>query len=190
MLLPLPRRAWSVHPKAFVIVCLAVAQAAAGADLASCRSIADDRARLRCFDEIDRAPSAVAVPAPPLPAPPLPPAPTPADAAPAAATRTSRAPAAASAAVPPVDSFGAVALPKKPPEEPKTITAKLMGAVDGVRRGQVLPLDNGQIWLVIDDREFEYLGSNPAVQLERNLIGSYWMRILDGGPRFKVRRTQ
>ncbi|MBA4286637.1 MAG: hypothetical protein C0434_14010 [Xanthomonadaceae bacterium] len=81
-------------------------------------------------------------------------------------------------------------MPKKAPEEPKAITAKLIGAVDGIRRGQVFPLNNGQTWIVVDDREFEYFGSNPAVQLERNLIGSYWMRILDGGPRFKVRRIQ
>lgn len=67
--------------------------------------------------------------------------------------------------------------------------ARLLGTLDGVFRGLTLPLDNGQAWLVIDDREFEFSGSNPQVELDRNLIGTYWMKIVDG-PRFKVRRVQ
>ncbi len=169
-----------------------VAQAA-GQDFASCRAITDNAARLRCFDALDRAPAS-APPAPVAPAavaPPIaPPAVTEVAPMPSAPPRPAPPVAAAPAAPAPVDNFGAVAIPRAAPQEPKEITAQAIVNVDGVYRGLIFPLDNGQTWTVIDDREFEYFGSNPRVKLDRNLIGSYWMRILDGGPRFRVRRLK
>ncbi|MCX7059372.1 MAG: hypothetical protein NTZ11_00615 [Gammaproteobacteria bacterium] len=93
-------------------------------------------------------------------------------------------------APPAAADFGARALPKAAPEEPRELSARLIGKLDGVFRGLNLPLDNGQTWVVIDDRDFEYVGSNAKVTLDRNLIGTYWMKIVDGGPRFKVRRVK
>lgn len=156
---------------------------AAAQDLATCRTIADNAARLRCFDGLDQAPA-------PTVAAPVPAAPSIAAPAPSVPVRPPSAAAAVPAPVPPVENFGAVAIPKQAPAEPKEITAGVIGSFDGVFRGMMLPLDNGQTWTVIDDREFEYVGKNPAVKLDRNLIGSYWMKILDGGPRFKVRRVK
>ena len=162
---------------------------AAAQDYSQCRAISDDAARLRCFDDADRrpaaAPPAVAGPSPALPALPAVSAPPPAVPVQVPPPATAAAPPAA-----PVENFGAIAIPKKAPEEPREITARLIGTLDGVYRGLVLPLDNGQRWTVIDDREFEYIGTDPSVKLDRNFIGSYWMKILGGGPRFRVRRVK
>jgi hypothetical protein len=164
-----------------------VANAATASPIDQCRAISDDSARLRCFDQMDRAEPSPAAPAPAaIPAAPA----TSAPAAPSAAPSIA-APAAAATVVPPAAAdFGARALPKAAPEEPRELSARLIGKLDGVFRGLNLPLDNGQTWVVIDDRDFEYVGSNAKVTLDRNLIGTYWMKIVDGGPRFKVRRVK
>ncbi len=166
------------------------ANAATASPIDQCRAIRDDSARLRCFDQMDRAEPSPAAPAPAaIPAAPAAPA-TSAPAAPSAPPSVA-APAAAATVVPPAAAdFGARALPKAAPEEPRELSARLIGKLDGVFRGLNLPLDNGQTWVVIDDRDFEYVGSNAKVTLDRNLIGTYWMKIVDGGPRFKVRRVK
>lgn len=166
------------------------ANAATASPIDQCRAISDDSARLRCFDQMDRAAPSPAAPAPAaIPAAPAAPA-TSAPAAPSAPPSVA-APAAAATVVPPAAAdFGARALPKAAPEEPRGLSARLIGKLDGVFRGLNLPLDNGQTWVVIDDRDFEYVGSNAKVTLDRNLIGTYWMKIVDGGPRFKVRRVK
>ena len=171
-----------------------VANAATASAIDQCRAITDDSARLRCFDQLDRAAPSPASPAPvptpaAIPASPAAPATT-APAAPSAPPSVA-APAAAATVVPPAAAdFGARALPKAAPEEPRELSARLIGTLDGVFRGLNLPLDNGQTWVVIDDRDFEYVGSNAKVMLDRNLLGTYWMKIVDGGPRFKVRRVK
>lgn len=166
------------------------ANAATASPIDQCRAISDDSARLRCFDQMDRAAPSPAAPAPAaIPAAPA----APATSAPAAqsAPPSVAAPAAAATVVPPAAAdFGARALPKAAPEEPRELSARLIGKLDGIFRGLNLPLDNGQTWVVIDDRDFEYVGSNAKVTLDRNLIGTYWMKIVDGGPRFKVRRVK
>lgn len=158
-----------------VLSMVSAPQVAAADSMADCRSIADDAARLRCFDAA-ASPSPVAAPAATAEPPVVPPA-------------VVSAPAAAAAPTAPEADFGSRALPKPVPKEPERLQARLLGKLDGVFRGLTLPLDNGQAWLVIDDREFEFVGSNPQVELDRNLIGTYWMKIVNG-PRFKVRRVQ
>lgn len=70
------------------------------------------------------------------------------------------------------------------------LAAKVVGAVDGVRRDQIFLLDNGQRWRVLSDNESDYTANGPTARIERNLIGTYWMRLGDQGPSFKVRRVQ
>ena len=176
---------------------LQVANVATASPIAQCRAITDDGARLRCFDQIDRAEPSPASPAPAaipaIPAAPAAPAAS-APAAPSAAPSVAAppvAPAAAATVAPPAAAdFGARALLRAATVEPRELSARLIGKLDGVFRGLNLSLDNGQTWVVIDDRDFEYVGSNAKVTLDRNLIGTYWMKIVDGGPRFKVRRVK
>ena len=186
-MLAMIRNAASIRSRSAAVVMLGllgsvqVANAATASPIDQCRAITDDSARLRCFDQMDRAEPSPASPAPAaIPAAPA----APAASAPAAPS------AAPSIAAPAAADFGARALPKAAPEEPRELSARLIGKLDGVFRGLNLPLDNGQTWVVIDDRDFEYVGSNAKVTLDRNLIGTYWMKIVDGGPRFKVRRVK
>lgn len=155
--------------------------------LKECRAIGDAVARLQCFDRIaidESSPAAATAPVAPaglsqesVP----PPAPV------SASAEASRAP----ASLGDVQKFGAESLPiTRSATETRLIKAKIVGAVDGIRKGRVFDLDNGQRWRVIDDGEFEYVGRDSPVELDRNFIGTYWMRFTERGPRFKVRRIQ
>jgi hypothetical protein len=173
--------------------------AAADAGAARCLPIADDAARLACYDRaLGRAASAAVPPSAGGPAeaqqslssaPPQQ-----ADSATAAAP-ASRAPSEAKPATPAVaDAFGKESVPAPvradQPKEPERIEARVVGAVDGPERGQLLLLDNGQRWQVIDDREFSVIANDPPVALWRNLIGSYWLRFEPSGPQLRVRRVK
>lgn len=166
---------------------------------ARCLPITDDAARLACYDRaLGRAASTAVPPSagssaevqPPLPSA----AAQQADRA-AVAVTASQALSEARPATPAVaDAFGkeSVPAPVRPdqPKEPERIEARVVGAVDGPARGQLLLLDNGQRWQVIDDREFSVIANDPPVALWRNLIGSYWLRFEPGGPQLRVRRVK
>ncbi len=68
--------------------------------------------------------------------------------------------------------------------------AKVVGDVEGIRRDQIFLLDNGQRWRVLSDNDSDYAADRPIARIERNVIGTYWMRLGDSGPSFKVRRVQ
>lgn len=70
------------------------------------------------------------------------------------------------------------------------IQARIVGVVDGLRAGQELELDNGQRWIIIDDRDFDLVAEQPQVTLWRNLIGSYWLRVEPRGAQVRVRRVK
>lgn len=163
---------------------LARAAAPAGHEpLAQCRAIADAAERLACFDRLaSSAATSENAPAGPGAAVPVTvPAPLP---APAAAV-PAQLPAAA-----PVQNFGADVLPPAEVAQPKAILATVVGSIRGVRRGMVLTLDNGQQWRVVDDHEYDVELDAAKVRLDRNLIGTYWLELLDAGYRFKVRRIK
>lgn len=175
---------------------------AATADGQACVSIAADGERLACYDRAHgrhSPPQSVAPPPASTPAP----EPEPAEAASApAAVAALPVPAAAPMTPAPVvappapapDDFGRTAIPVVPPpavaREPDRIEARLAGAVDGLAQGQELVLDNGQRWVVIDDRALDVVADRPAVTLWRNLIGSYWLRFEPRGPQLRVRRVK
>lgn len=148
---------------------VAAADATPTAGLSACRAIADDAERLACYDRLSELVSPLPTASTPIPA-----------AAAVAATPTIRRD----------EAFGAEAVRKPKSEEQTILSASVVGRVDGVRRDQVFRLDNGQRWRVLDDREFDYVAEQPSARIERNVIGTYWMKLGDQGPRFKVRRLQ
>ncbi len=179
--------------------------AAVHADPAACKALADDRQRLACYDALTAPapPAAVAAPAaapasipaasPPAPvaAPPAAQAPDsvqPAAAAPAAAVPSAAlsavpppvqavAPAAAAvpAATPTPQTFGSELL-FKPGDQPVVdLSAHAAGSFDGFRRGTSFNLDNGQVWVCLDDYEYYYEADNPVVVIHRNVVGNYWL---------------
>jgi len=155
-------------------------------DLAACRKIDSAGERLACYDALTPSQPAEAkpeaLPAPLPPAPTLPPAP--ALPAPPIANETPPAPKAD-------ENFGASSLPPPPKvEEPSRIDAHLFGRHDGWHKGTRFALDNGQVWVCIDDQEgFDTLDGN-AVTISRNAVGSYWMHVARVAGDIRVRREQ
>lgn len=184
-----PSRSWR---GSVVILCLAGSawgQQAWGAladDIAVCRSIADAAPRLACYDGL-LPPAAPAAPAKDTPeaakvnarvaAPP--PASVPAAAAPMAGTPA-----------PAEQGFGGEMLAKSAGETSKSLHAHVVGSVDGLRRGQLLRLDNGQVWRSVDDNEYSYEADNPSVSIDRNFTGNYWMHLEQGAFNLRVSRVQ
>lgn len=166
----------------------APAAAVADAQLQHCRSIGDAAARLACYDALT--PAVVSAPAAASPAavdiaapvPPTASAPTEA----AAATTATANDAATDA------NFGAEALRRKEitAASPEQLQARVVGTVDTLFRGSRLKLDNGQVWQYLDSRELLLDLRDPAVTIERNFIGSYWMHFDGHRTSIKVRRIQ
>lgn len=155
------------------LVATSAAQAASTADLQRCRGIADDGARLACYDAL--LPAAAVAPAPP------------------AAAVAPAAPVAAAPSVHAADDFGAESVKKSKPAdkaENNTLHARIVGHVETSKKGTRFKLDNGQVWQDVDDRERLLDVDDPAVTIERNFIGSYFMKLDGESTRIRVRRIQ
>jgi len=161
-----------------------------------CRSIVGDAQRLACYDASVDAESAHPAPAAASPAPP----PT----AAAASTVTTATPAPPVAAAPapvataptPEAGFGAETVrqrpdPKEEAERPKTLRASVVnGPKEELHSGMLLNLDNGQVWRYIDDKPL-YFGRKPLnVEITRNVLGNYFIRVDDVNQTRRVRREQ
>ncbi len=161
------------------------AQAALPDGLAACRAIAADSQRLACYDALSQAATASSVPskaAQPLPA--AAPA-APAIVAPAVASAAAIAPAA------PVErTFGAETVTKSLDSGPQSLTAKIVGDLDGIPRHTLFHLDNGQVWQSIDDNEYLYEADNPKLTIDRNFAGNYWMHLENAHFNVRVNRVQ
>lgn len=154
------------------------AQAADDAALRRCRVIADDKARLACFDALVPVPSrGVSAPAPepvgmPMPSPAAPPPAARADA-------PAPAPAAGS-------GFGL----DKPAAQPESVTTTYPGTFSGWAPRQRLRLANGQVWQVADDSDGVYDLRDPKVTIRRTVFGAYVMEIEGAKRTLRVRRVE
>lgn len=161
-----------------------------------CRRLADNSARLACFDAA----------LPPLPAPntaqPRPPADparpsvpeaaavplaaaapgaTPAPAAPTPAVLT-----AAPAKVAP--DFG---LPQRPLfERSDALESAVAGAFDGWGPNEQIKLTNGQIWQISDGSSAGYSLQSPKVRITRGTFGTFFMQVEGVSQTPKVRRVR
>lgn len=160
----------------------AITASAAADSLSACRSIAEDAARLVCYDAL--ADQSVKVATPPMPA---------VDPARAAA-------AAAQGAAPPPPSpeelFGRDAVQS----EDMVRRAAGIGRVEEIRgrvesvqldpyRKLVLTLDNGQVWSQVDSPSPNFR-SGDEVRIRRAAMGSYLLNRVDGERTIRVRRSK
>lgn len=72
------------------------------------------------------------------------------------------------------------------------VTAHLAGTFDGFGKGRHYTLDNGQVWVQIDDAALPGVTlDHPRVEIRPALIGSAWYLQVDGyNTRAKVRRVE
>lgn len=142
-----------------------------------CRTLADASSRLACFDRLLPTPTTEGMDEMPPASPPVANAPAPVPAAPQ---------------VPRDAAFGAGNITKKAVEqaEPEQIESRVLGPLDRILKGNRYTLENGQVWLNIDDRDVDVDFNSPAVTIEKNFLGNYWMRFHDRTLRVRVRRIQ
>ena len=141
-----------------------VATAATGADtLADCRAIADDAARLACYD-------ALAGSAAPLAAAP----------APAAAATTPSA----------EEMFGrdTESLRRATGVELDEITGTVAAVQTAYGGKIVLQLDNGQVWAQVDTTPID-LRTGEAIRIRRAALGSYLLSEVGHNRSIRVRRS-
>ena len=154
--------------------------AAADARLAACRAIGDDAQRLQCYDRLAETAASAAVPA----------AAVTEAATPAPMSANGSASAQAASPRPPANSFGAETLARAANDGPSKLNAHLVDRIDGLSRGMIFHLDDGQVWKNIDDREYDFEGDRPAVSIERSQFGTYWLRLADAPFTLRVTRIR
>ena len=153
-----------MHPIVAAALLLALASQAAWADpdaLRRCRALADDAARLACYD-------AIATPAA------------------AAAAAPGAAPATAPAGGPSAARFG---LPEEPSPVDR-IESRIAGRFEGWGPRDRIRLANGQVWQVADDSRGAYWLDSPRVVVRRGALGSFLLEIEGVRALVRVRRIE
>lgn len=149
------------------------AQAAAPDEVLKCLGIADDAARLACYDRAAPALRQAPPPAAPAATAAIPPAPPPAPAS-------------------PQQAFGAERLSSKERgvEEVAEITAMLVSFHQAGYERYTFTLDNGQVWTQTVARSLSNLKAGRSLRIEKGMVGSYNM-VIDGvSGLIKVRRVK
>lgn len=152
----------------------AMADATAMADHAilKCRTLPDTSARLACYDAITvgATPAAVAAPA----------------AAPGAALAAAPAPAARSKEA----DFG-IETQKRREQEPQSVASTVVGDFEGWGPNSRIRLANGQVWRIVDGSEAVLPRMRDAkVRIERNLLGTLFLKVEGANSSAKVRRVE
>lgn len=155
----------------FVLLFVSGAALADDNAMLQCRSIADVPARVKCYDAIPvgaAAPVAAAVMSP---------------AAPAVPTPQQREQAFGMATVKPPKAVA--------PAEDNSISSTIAGKFDGWSGNELVKLANGQVWRIIDGSSATLSPmTNPKVTIERNFIGTFFLKIDGTNNSPKVRRVQ
>lgn len=146
-----------------------------------CRAVADNAARLACYDALaDQLPKAAA-----------PEAATP-EAKSAAPTVVSQpAPAAQPVVVVATQTPAEFGLERQAQQaQIESIQSRIVGAFRGWEAKSKITLENGQVWQIIDGSRGVYSLESPAVTIERGMLGSFFLKI-DGVNRSpKVKRLK
>jgi hypothetical protein len=80
---------------------------------------------------------------------------------------------------------------KKQDDTPKSIESTIVGTFDGWGPNSRIKLANGQVWRVVDNSEAVLAPvQNPKVRIERNFIGTIFMRVEGTNNSAKVRRVE
>jgi len=150
----------------FVLLFVSGAAIADDAAMLQCRGIADVPARVRCYDAIPLGASAAVAPVAAA-------APTPQQREQAFGMATIAAPKAVEA------------------EKSNSISSTIAGKFDGWSGNELVKLSNGQVWRVVDGSSAVLSPmNNPKVIIERNFIGTYFLKIEGTNNSPKVRRVQ
>jgi hypothetical protein len=150
------------------------------AALQRCTAMADDVARLACYDaalQRQGAPTAQAGQRAAV-------APSPAQ---TPATGDAARPLAATKPDAPAD-FGL--LRPRPAEEVRVIESRVKGRFEGWANGTRIELVNGQVWEVVDHNRATYDLPAPAVRVRRGMLGSFFLEIEGISATPRVRRIQ
>lgn len=152
----------------FVLLFVSGSALADDAAMLQCRSIAEVPARVACYDAIPVGAAA------PLAAPVV------AAAAPMPQQRE--------------QAFGmaTVKAPKSvTPEQDNSISSTIAGRFDGWSGNELIKLSNGQVWRIVDGSSAVLSPMTDAkVKVERNVIGTYFLKIEGTNNSPKVRRVQ
>ena len=148
------------------------AYASTDGDLASCRTITEDAARLACYDKLPDQPT------------------------PGLATVVPVAPSAAAASPSPETLFGRDTVESEDMVRRAAGISRLdevTSRVSGVEKNPlgklVLSLDNGQVWVQLDSSTFR-VESGDVVRIRRAALGSYLLTGTGGKRTIRVRRSQ
>jgi hypothetical protein len=157
----------------FVTLLIASSAPALASDLKTCTTIDDAAARLACYDRAAGRQSAAA-------------------ATTAAEPMRAATPESAHAAT--SNQFGAEQLRSTQiakAQDTSTMQAHIVGTFDGWEPKSRFTLDNGQTWVVTDDRS-AYVAAvqNPLVTIKKGLFGAYYLHVEGLNSSAKVKRLQ
>jgi hypothetical protein len=101
------------------------------------------------------------------------------------------APAPAAAAASAERNFGLEQLKKNEDQAPKSIESSIAGSFDGWGPNSRIKLANGQVWRIVDGSEAVLAPmQDPKVRIERNFIGTMFLKVEGSNNSAKVRRVQ
>mgnify|MGYP003674835857 CR=1 FL=1 len=71
-----------------------------------------------------------------------------------------------------------------------TVRSRIDGEFTGWNGPTRFPLKNGQVWETKSTRRYSYTATDPEVEITRNWIGSYRLRVLDTDKSINVKRIR
>ncbi|GJM11805.1 MAG: hypothetical protein DHS20C12_02080 [Pseudohongiella sp.] len=70
------------------------------------------------------------------------------------------------------------------------INSRIDGQFTGWNGPTLFPLKNGQVWETNSTRRYSYSATDPEVEITKNWLGTYRMRVVDTGKYIYVKRVQ